>query len=114
MTMVVRQAVPNVIDSRAVVAMVGIDTAQMGEDALMDCNSDCAERDILNEFETVDGMPVYHGGDCYDSDREDPRDLAYADWVDWVDWYNCNAPEGYGVDIPDMEDIGLPKAWILR
>ena len=104
MTMDVRQAIPDVLDSRAVVAMVGIDMAQMGEDAPMDCDSDCAERDILNEFETVDGMPVYYGGGCYDSDWEDPRDLAYVDWVDF------NAPEEYGVDLPDMEDIGLPKA----
>ena len=27
-----------------------------------------------------------------------------------MDWYNFNAPEGYGVDLPDMEDIGLPRA----
>ena len=96
----------NVIDGHAVVAMVGIDTAQMGEDAPMDCDSDYMERDILNEFETVDGMPVYHG-DCYHSDWEDPHDLAYADWVDWSDF---NALEEYGVDLPDMQDIGLPKA----
>ena len=107
MTMDVRQAISDVFDSCAVVAMVGIDTAQMGADAPMDCDSDCAERDILYEFETVDGMPVYYGGDCYDSDWEDPHDLAYADWVDWSDF---NAPEEYGVDLPDMEDIGLPKA----
>ena len=106
MTMDIRQAVPDVIDSRDVVAMVGIDTVRMGVDAPMDCDSDCAERDILNEFETVDGKPVYYGGDLYDSDLEDPCDLAYADWVDW---YNFNAPEGFGVDLPDMEDIGLPK-----
>ena len=87
MTMDVCHAVPDVIDSRAVVAMVGIDTAQMGEDAPLDCDSDCVERDILNEFETIDGMPVYNGGDCYDANWEDPRDLAYADWVDW---YNFN------------------------
>ena len=68
MAMDVRQAVPDVIDSRAMVAMVGIDTARMGEDAPMDCDSDCAERDILNESETVNGMPVYYGGDLYDSD----------------------------------------------
>ena len=48
MTMDVCHAVPDVIDSRALVAMVGIDTAQMGEDTVMDCDSDCAEWDILN------------------------------------------------------------------
>ena len=52
MEMDVHQAVPNVIDSRAMVAMVGIDTEWMGENAPMDCDSDCAEWDILNEFET--------------------------------------------------------------
>ena len=27
------------------------------------------------------GMPVYYGGDFGDSDCEDPRDLAYEDWL---------------------------------
>ena len=107
MAMDVRQVVPNVIDRCAVVAMVGISTTQMGEDAPMDCDCDCAEWDILNEFETVNGMPVYYCGDLYDSDWEDPRDLAYADWVDWCDF---SGPEEYGVDLPDMEVSGLPKA----
>ena len=73
----------------------------------MDCDSDCAQRDIRNEFQTVDGMPVYYGGDLYDSDWEDPRDLAYAHWVDSCDF---DAPEEYGVDLPDVEDIELSKA----
>ena len=80
-----------------------INPVHMGENVPMDCDSDCAGY----EFETVDGMPVYYGGDCHDSDWEDPRDLAYADWVDL---YNFNAPKGYGADIPDMEDTGFPKA----
>ena len=61
----------------------------------MDCDSECAEWAIRNEFETVDGMPVYYGGDLYDSDDsdwEDPRDLAYAEYVDR---YNFDAPEGF-------------------
>ena len=105
MTMDVRHAVPDVIDRRAVVTMVGISTARMGEDAPMDCDSDCdcADRDILNEFETVNGMPVYYGGDLHDSDWEDPRDLAYVDWMDWCDF---NTPEEYGVDLPDRQDTG--------
>ena len=99
MAMDVRQAV--VIDRRAVVAMVGISMTQMGQDAPMDCDSDCAERDILNEFETVNRMPVYYGGDLY---CDDPRDFAYADWVDWCDF---SGPEELGVDLPDMEDTGV-------
>ena len=52
-------------------------------------------------------MPVYYGGDFNDSDCEDPRDLAYEDWLDW---YNFNAPEGCSVDLPDKGDVRFPKA----
>ena len=82
----------------------------------MDCDSDCAEQDIFNEFETVDGMPVYYGGDLYDSDWEDPRDLAYADWVDRCDFnapeYGVDIPE-YGVDIPDKEGVNTELCTII-
>ena len=86
--------VPDVIKNRAVVAMVGLDAVRMGEETLMDCDGECAEWDIRNEFETVDGMPVYYGGDLYDSnesDWEDPYDRAYAEYVDR---YNFDAQEG--------------------
>ena len=95
------QVVLDVIDSRAVVAKVGLDTVRMGEETLMDCDGECAEWDIRNEFETVDGMPVYYGGDLYDSDDsdwEDPRDLVYAEYVDQ---YNFDAPEGFELKVFD-------------
>ena len=60
----------------------------------MDCEGECAEWDIRNEFETINGMPVYYGGDFDDSDEselEDPYSLAYAEYVDQ---YNFDAPEG--------------------
>ena len=88
------QTVPDVIKDRAVVAMVGLYMAWVGEETPMDCNGEYAEWDIHNEFETVDGMPVYYGGDLHDSDEsdwEDPCDLAYAEYVDR---YNFDAPEG--------------------
>ena len=50
----------------------------------MDCDGEYAW-DIRNEYETVDGMPVYYGGDLYDSDEsdwEDPYDRAYAEYLD--------------------------------
>ena len=65
----------------------------MGEDTPIDCEDKCAKWDIHNDFETVDGMPIY-GGDLYDSnesDWEDPCDLAYAEYVER---YNLDAPEG--------------------
>ena len=85
----VRPAVPDVFDSLAVVAMVEVDAVQTVEGIPMDNDGDCDIRDPWNDFETVDGIPVYYGGDFNDSDCEDPRDLAYEDWVDW---YNSNAP----------------------
>ena len=72
-------------DNRAVVAMVGLEVVQGSWEVLMDCGNDCAEWDIRNEFETIDGMPVYYGGDLCDSDDsewDDPWDLAYREHVD--------------------------------
>ena len=93
------QAVPVVVEDRPVVAMVGLDEIWMGEDTPMDCEGKCAEWDIRNEFETIDGMPVYYGGDLCDSDEsdwEDPRDLAYAEYVDM---YDFDDPEGMELNV---------------
>ena len=70
----------------------------------MDCDGECAEWDIRNEFETVGGMPVYYGGDLYDS--EDPRDLAYAEAVDRN---NFDAPGGM-----ELKVFELLKRWMSR
>ena len=75
----------DVSDSCVVVAMVGLDTVRRREEAPMNCDDECAEWDICNEFEIIDGMPLYHGGDLCDSDGsewDDPWDLAYAEYVD--------------------------------
>ena len=96
-------AVPDGFDSLHVVAMVGVDAV---EGIPMDYGDDCDIRDPRNDFETVDGMPVYYGGDFNDSDCEYPHDLAYEDWVDW---YNFNAPEGCCVDFPDDGEAQLPN-----
>ena len=75
-------------DGCAVVAMVGFHTDRTLEEAPMNCISNGPEWDIRNEFETVDGMPVYYGGDlCVsddseDSEWEDPWKLAYAEHVE--------------------------------
>ena len=102
-----RPAVPDVGDSRAVVAMVGVDAVQIGEEIPVDCDDYCDMRDPRNDFEMVDGMPVYYGGDFDDLDCDDPLDLAYEDWVDWD---NLNALEGCSVDLPDKEEVRLPNA----
>ena len=49
------------------------------------------DRDILDQYETFNGMPVYYGGDMYDSedsDWDDPCALA------GVEDYNFDVPEG--------------------
>ena len=54
----------------------------------------CAEWDIRDEFETIDGMPVYYGGDLCTSDEsdwEDPYDIVCAEYVEQ---YNFDALEG--------------------
>ena len=84
----------DVSDSCAMVAMLGLDTVRRREEAPMNCDDECAEWDIHNEFETIDGMPVNYGGDLCESDVSewvDPWDLAYAEYVDQ---YNFDAPEG--------------------
>ena len=83
-------AVPGGIGDPAVVAMIGLDVMPMGEDIQLHC----AEWDIRDVFETINGMPVYYGGDLCNSDEsdwEDPYDIACAEYVEQ---YNFDAPEG--------------------
>ena len=52
------------------------------------------EGDILDQYETFNGMPVYYGGDLYDSedlDWYDPYAIASAAYVED---YNFDVPEG--------------------
>ena len=83
---------------------LGLMQCTLGEESPMDCDTDSDMWDPQNDFETVDGMSVYYGGDFNDSDCEDPRDLAYEDW------YNFNTPEGCCVDLPEKRDDRLPNA----
>ena len=52
------------------------------------------DRDILDQYETFNGLPVYYGGDLYDSEDsewDDPYALASAAYVED---YNFDVPEG--------------------
>ena len=87
-------AVPGVIGDPAVVVMVGLDVMRLGEDTPLDCAGKCPEWDIRNDFETIDGMPVYYGGNLCNSDKadwEDPYDIACAEYVEQ---YNFDTLEG--------------------
>ena len=86
--------VPAIGNCRAVVAMVGLEGAQRREEAPREYGSDCVEWDIRNEFETIDGMPVYYGVDLCDSDGsewDNPWDLAHGEHVER---YNFDALDG--------------------
>ena len=101
----------------AVVAMVGIDAMPMGKDTPLDFVDKCAEWDICDQFETIDGMAVYYGSDLCDSDEsdwDDPYDIA-----EYVEQYNFDVPEGmdlmvfercrgsYGSELLEDEGTGL-------
>ena len=52
------------------------------------------DRDILDQYETFKGLPVYYGGDLYDledSEWDDPYALASAAYVEY---HNFDVPEG--------------------
>ena len=60
------------------------------------------DRDILDQYETFNGLPVYYGGDLYDledSELDDPYALASAAYV-----------EDYNFDVPDGMDLMRPGA----
>ena len=80
---------------------------------------ECVEWDIRDQFETIDGMPVYYDGDLCDSDEsdwDDPYDIACAEYVEQ---YNFDALEGmelkvfdrwrgpYGSEMMESEGTGL-------
>ena len=62
--------------------------------------------DIEDQYETFNGMPVYYGGDLYDSDWDDPYALA-SDVRD----YDFDVPEGMDLmvhlhsRVPESSDV---------
>ena len=87
-------AVREGIGDPAVVAMIGLDAMPMREGIQLHGVDKCAEWDIRDEFETINGMSVYYGGDLCDlnkSDWEDPYDIACTEYVEQ---YNFDALEG--------------------
>ena len=69
------------------------------------------EGDVLDQYETFSGMPVYYGGDMYDSevsDWDDPYALASTAYVED---YNFDVPEGMDLMVhrhsrdPDSSDV---------
>ena len=72
-------------------------------------------RDILDQYETFNGMPVYYGGDRYDSedsDWDDPYAIASAAYVE--DYY-FDVPEGMDLMVHrhhrDLDNSDIHKNW---
>ena len=63
------------------------------------------DRDILDQYETFNGLPVYYGGDMYDSEDsewDDPYALASAAYVED---YNFDVPEGMDLMVHRQSQI---------
>ena len=69
------------------------------------------EGDVLDQYETFNGMPVYYGGDMYDSEDSDWDDLYALASVAYVEDYNFDVPEGMDLMVhhhsrdPDSSDV---------
>ena len=53
------------------------------------------DMDIEYQYETFNGLPVYYGGDMYDSEEDDPLERARTAYVED---YNFDFPGGNGID----------------
>ena len=103
-------AVPDVFAGPELVAMIVADEVETVDGIPVYYGGDYDDSDYedpRNEVETVDGIPVYYGGDNDDSDYEDPRNEAET-----VDGF----PVYYGGDFnysdcEDHRDIFLPSGW---
>ena len=76
---------PEVVGTPSVVAMVGRNALPMSNDTTLSCVDECTEWDIRDQFETINGISVYYGGDLCDldeSDWDDPYDIASAEYVE--------------------------------
>ena len=86
------RTVPGGLGDPAVVAMIGLDTMPVGERIQFHGASMNAEWDIRDEFETIDGMPVYYGGDLCDSIGRIRGTLHMRKrwniitWMPWMEW----------------------------
>ena len=58
------------------------------------CVDEYTEGDILDQFETFNGMPVYYGGDLYDSEDTDWDEPYAIASVAYVEDYNFDVLEG--------------------
>ena len=93
---------PEMVGSSSAVVKVGCAALPRSTDTTLVCVDECTECDILDQFVTINGMPVYYGGDLYDSedsDWDDPYEIAGAAYVED---YNFDVPEGMDLMIHEL------------
>ena len=100
--------------------MAGRTALPISHKTTLSCVDECTEWDIRDQFETINGMLVYYGGDLDDSDWDDPYEIASAEYVEQ---YNFDVPEGmelmvhvrrrgpYGSDVRENEETGLTHVY---
>ena len=79
------------------------------------------KRDAQDQYETFNGMPVYYGGDLYDSEDSDWDDPYALASVAYVEDYNFDVPDGVDLMVhrhsrdPDsLGDCRIAKwMWLL-
>ena len=49
---------------------------------------------VVNQYETFNGLPVYHGGDMYDSEDSEGDNPLERARTSYVEDYNFDIPEG--------------------
>ena len=60
--------------------------------------------DVEYDYETFNGLPVYYGGDLYDTEDTDEFDPDVQEGIDFIN-YMHSRPDGrvtWGVDTVDM------------
>ena len=99
---------PEMVGSSSVVVRAGCAALPRCTDTTLVCVDEYTECDILDQYETINGMPVYYGGDLYDSedsDWDDPYEIASTAYV-----------EDYNIDVPEGMDlmVGVRIVWIFK
>ena len=85
---------PEMVGSSSVVVRPDCAALARSTDTTLVGINECTQCDILDQFEMINNMPVYYGGDLYDSenwDWDDPYEIASAAYVED---YNFDVPEG--------------------
>ena len=92
---------PEMVGSSSGVVRAGCAALPRCTDTTLVCVDDYTECDILDQFETFNGMPVYYGGDLYDSEDSDWDDPYAIASVAYVEDYDFDVSKGMDLMVHD-------------